>query len=83
MEYIALQNIIYDFYDDYVAAGALAQIHERIRKYRFLAIAVNDYRDDELIPKNQLLQFFRILKLGYLMRMFIIIHSHIKYMFKK
>ena len=42
LEYIALQNIIYDFYDDYVAAGALAQIHERIRKYRFLAIAVND-----------------------------------------
>lgn len=83
LEYIALQNIIYDFYDDYVAAGALAQIHERIRKYRFLAIAVNDYRDDELIPKNQLLQVFRILKLGYLMRMFIIIHSHIKYMFKK
>ena len=37
----------------------------------------------ELIPKNQLLQVFRILKLGYLMRMFIIIHSHIKYMFKK
>jgi len=83
LEYIALQNIIYDFYDDYVAAGALAQIHERIRKYRFLAIAVNDYRDDELIPKNQLLQVFKILKLGYLMRMFIIIHSHIKYMFKK
>ena len=83
LEYIALQNIIYDFYDDYVAAGALAQIHERIRKYRFLAIAVNDYRDDELMPKNQLLQVFKILKLGYLMRMFIIIHSHIKYMFKK
>ena len=83
LEYIALQNIIYDFYDDYVAAGALVQIHERIRKYRFLAIAVNDYRDDELIPKNQLLQVFKILKLGYLMRMFIIIHSHIKYMFKK
>lgn len=83
LECIALQNIIYDFYDDYVAAGALAQIHERIRKYRFLAIAVNDYRDDELIPKNQLLQVFKILKLGYLMRMFIIIHSHIKYMFKK
>lgn len=83
LEYIALQTIIYDFYDDYVAAGALAQIHERIRKYRFLAIAVNDYRDDELMPKNQLLQVFKTLKLGSLMRMFIIIHSHIKYMLKK
>ncbi len=83
LEYIALQTIIYDFYDDYVAAGALAQIHERIRKYRFLALAVNDYRDDELMPKNQLLQVFKTLKLGSLMRMFIIIHSHIKYMLKK
>ena len=83
LEYKALRNIIYEFYNDYMAAGALGQIQERIRKYRFLAIAVSDYSNDRLIPQSRLLQIFKILRLGCLMRMFIIIHSHIKYKFRK